>query len=353
MGRTPGSEDHRDAESAPVSRSLRVTLFSRRKGSAWSVERIFADLATHLPQGVEARFCHNRFQSRGFFKRAYDIVRAVGHQGDVNHVTGDVHYLVFALRARRTILTVLDCVFMHEASRVKRGILWLLWLWLPLKRCALVTTISEATRQELLRWVHYDPAKVRVIHCSVSPVFKRDPRPFNEARPRILHIGTTPNKNLERHLLACRDLPCEFVVIGEPSVDQRHAMARSGLPCMVLSGLSDEEMAEQYRLCDLVLFASTYEGFGLPIVEAQAVGRPVVCGNVASMPEVAGNAACLVDPYDVAAIRAGVLRILRDEEYRNALVNHGFANVGRFEAGAIAAKYAALYREIAAKAVTT
>jgi glycosyltransferase involved in cell wall biosynthesis len=97
----------------------------------------------------------------------------------------------------------------------------------------------------------------------------------------------------------------------------------------------------------MLLFASTYEGFGLPIIEAQAVGRPVITSDLCSMPEAAGGAACLVDPYDVAAIRQAVLRVMEDHEYRDDLIARGLVNVERFRASKVAAQYAQLYRTVA------
>jgi len=102
-----------------------------------------------------------------------------------------------------------------------------------------------------------------------------------------------------------------------------------------------------YRECDLVVFASSYEGFGLPILEANATGRPVVTSNVCSMPEVAGGAACLVDPFDVASIRAGVNRVLSDPAYRESLIVAGFENAKRFGAARIARAYADVYTNLA------
>ena len=77
------------------------------------------------------------------------------------------------------------------------------------------------------------------------------------------------------------------------------------------------------------------------------MGRPVVTSRVWSMPEVAGGAAEMVDPSDVAGIRAGVERVIGDAAYRRDLVERGFANAARFSAAAVAERYAALYREIA------
>ena len=112
--------------------------------------------------------------------------------------------------------------------------------------------------------------------------------------------------------------------------------------------LTEEGVVDQYVLADLVLFASTYEGFGQPIVEANAVGRAVVTSNVFSMPEVAGDAAALVDPTSVDSIRREVLRVIDDSGYRAALIEAGFRNVERFRTGIIAGRYASLYRQVAA-----
>src|SRR5437870_3207613 len=72
----------------------------------------------------------------------------------------------------------------------------------------------------------------------------------------------------------------------------------------------------------------------------------VVTSQVTAMPEVAGEGACLVDPYDVASIRNGILRVIDDASYRDFLVHRGFENVGRFDPRLIASQYARLYEEV-------
>jgi glycosyltransferase involved in cell wall biosynthesis len=107
--------------------------------------------------------------------------------------------------------------------------------------------------------------------------------------------------------------------------------------------ISDEDVVQKYRESDLVVFCSTHEGFGMPIIEANATGRPVVTSDLDPMVNVANGAACLVDPYNVSSIREGIQRILGDVGFRNELIRRGLENAIRFNPSVIAASYEQLY----------
>ncbi len=267
----------------------------------------------------------------------------------VNQITGDVHFLALGLPGRNTILTVHDCGLLHRSRGWKRWVLRLFWFTWPISRCRIVTTISESTRRELIELAGAPPAKVRVIHDCVSSDFVPEPAAFNRSCPRILLIGVAPNKNLERIAAALAGLSCTVELIGQPSPAQVAAFTRYDIRLQPLGNCDNQAVLGAYRRCDLVLFASTHEGFGLPILEAQATGRPVVTSNCSSMPEVAGDSACLVDPFSPPSIRAGVERVIGDDGYRATLLRRGAENVRRFQPARIAADYAALYREIASQ----
>jgi Glycosyltransferase len=141
-------------------------------------------------------------------------------------------------------------------------------------------------------------------------------------------------------------IPCELVIVGELSESQLSHLIKSGISYRNEYHIPYERIIELYRECDLVCFASTYEGFGLPILEAQATGRPVITSCVASMPEVAGEGALLVDPLKVEEIRNAINRIISDERLRADLIAKGLENITRFSPESVANQYVELYEEI-------
>jgi glycosyltransferase involved in cell wall biosynthesis len=269
------------------------------------------------------------------------------HAGDVNHVTGDVHYLALGLPGRRTVLTIHDCGFMSHPNPVMRRLLQWFWLDLPVRHCHYITAVSEATRRDIIRYTGCSPRKVVVIPTVIPDGFVPVEKPFNAACPRILHVGLAPNKNFARHVEAIAGLTCKLHIIGRLQEWHVRLLERHGIRYTCEYNISASDMRRAYAESDLLLFASTLEGFGMPIIEAQTTGRPVVTSNCSSMPEAAGAGACLVDPRDVDSIRAGVRRVLEDAAYRAGLVEAGYRNVQRFSAEAVARQYERLYQRVA------
>jgi glycosyltransferase involved in cell wall biosynthesis len=159
-----------------------------------------------------------------------------------------------------------------------------------------------------------------------------------------LQVGTPSNKNLPRVIEACDWLPVTLVIIGKLRPEQSEALAKFNVQYENRFDLDRAALVDEYRRADAVILASTYEGFGLPITEAQAVGRPVITSNVCSMPEAAGGAAILVDPLKVSEIRAAIQKLIDDPAYCNELVERGYANVTRYAPERIAADFANVYR---------
>src|SRR5262249_9569633 len=152
--------------------------------------------------------------------------------------------------------------------------------------------------------------------------------------------GTKWNKNVPRQIEALRGLRCHVRLIGPMTPEIQEALIQHRVDYSSEEFISDDALHQRYEEADMILFASVLEGFGMPIIEANRVGRPVVPGTVTAMPEAAGNAALLVDPLSPASIRAGVDRVVQDQQLRDRLVRDGYDNARRFDVASIANQYA-------------
>ena len=97
-----------------------------------------------------------------------------------------------------------------------------------------------------------------------------------------------------------------------------------------LGFLSDDELIGMYNLADCYLYPSIYEGFGLPILEAQACGCPVITSNVSSCPEVAGDGAYLVDPHNIDEIAKAMKEMATDKKLKNSYIKKGYENCKKY-----------------------
>ncbi|MEQ8693687.1 MAG: glycosyltransferase [Pseudomonadales bacterium] len=331
---------------------LTVTHFTRRPApGAFSIERVFNDLRASLPAWVTVRVAQNAYLSRGILPRLRDAWAARNQQSQVNHIVGDVHYLAMFLPRSRTVLTVHDTLFLERERGMKRFLLWLFWLWLPTRRSARITTISEESRRRLMLLVTIDPALIEVIPNPVGTGFSQRPMPERRGPFRLLHLGAKANKNLERLVPALDGLGIELTVIGRLSQAQA-TMLEHHLPkaYRCRSDLDEAELQAEYARAEATVFVSLSEGFGLPILEAQATGRPVLTSARAPMSEIAGEGALLVDPEDGTAIREAVSRLVTEPSLRDDLIARGNENLSRFSTEIIANRYAALYASVAREA---
>ncbi|HEY9083405.1 MAG TPA: glycosyltransferase family 1 protein [Vicingaceae bacterium] len=330
---------------------MKVVFFQRkpRPNKNFSIEIFFEQIRHHLPKDVQSTVFLAKYFSNGFFKRLYISLEAIFQQGDINHITGDINFQAIFLQKKKTILTILDIGILEQTNKIQSRIIKYFWLKLPVKRAAYITTISEASKNEIIKCVNIDEKKIRVLYIPVANVIEYSPKAFNKECVTILQIGTKKNKNLLRLIEAIKDIKCKLEIVGVLDGEQLELLNRYKINYVNSVNISNDELNKKYVDADLLAFVSTYEGFGMPIVEAQLVGRPVITSNLLSMPEVAGDGASIVDPYNVEEIKNGILKIINDDSYRESIIKNGLENAKRFDVKKIAYQYAELYREIYAK----
>lgn len=221
-----------------------------------------------------------------------------------------------------------------------------LFLDLPVNRVKWITTVSEKTKQEIIFHSKCDPNKIIVIENPVDPLLKFTNKSFSAVRPVLLFLGTKPNKNLENTIAAIYKLDIKLRIIGEITLLQEQLLRKFEVDFTQVKNLSDTKLREEYSNCDIVLFPSIYEGFGLPIIEAFAVGKPLITSNISPINVIAKDGAVYVNPHSIISIRDGVLQLISNPELRKEKVSKGLEILNAYQVNEVIDKYHELWNKV-------
>lgn len=327
---------------------MKVALIYRGKDrNELSIETLFECLMPYLNKNADVT---QYYLPHGHMNRFKNIITNLLYtrkvKADVYHITGEVYIAGCVTPAKRTIITMHDYVNLEVYHGLKKFISWLFWDYIPLKRCKYVVCISEKVCKETIQRFPFTANKVIYIPNSISSWYQYEPYELINDAPTVLVVGTRDNKNLETIINAVEGLNCGLHIIGKLSEKQSLLLVEKGIKYTSEYGISEKDMHEAYVKCDMLCFPSLYEGFGRPIIEAQAIGRPVITSDLEPMKSVAGDAAILVDPLDAMSIRKAITNIVNDSNLRECLISRGLDNVKRYMPQDVAGEYSNLYQEI-------
>ncbi len=216
-------------------------------------------------------------------------------------------------------------------------------------RSDLIITVSEFTGKQVEHLLGVDPSRIRVVPHGV-----RRPSTPDTRTPReniVLHVGAIQKrKNISRLVRAFTAMPEDWrLVLAGSSGYGAAAIMREieGNPRITVTGyVSGAELERLYTRASIFAFPSLDEGFGMPVLEAMARGLPVLTSNRSALPEVGGDAALLVDPFNVDAIGAALVRLAEDQDLRGELRTKGYARTHAHSWEAAAAKTWSVYLEL-------
>jgi len=248
------------------------------------------------------------------------------------------------------LITDLAVYRMPEVYQRSRVLLWRLQYRYVRHRADFFLAISEFTKKEMVNLWGISPEQIFVIPCACPPGLARESRPerleqlrkkYNLPGQFVLFVGNSnPRKNLTRLLRAFDRaktegrLPHQLIIAGEQGWKFNRMQAVEGLEnredVRFIGFVPDEDMPALYSAAALFAFPTLYEGFGIPVLEAQACGVPVLTSQCSALPEVGGAGAYYVDPYDEGSISDGIQVVLRDRALAEGLVRRGLENVRRF-----------------------
>ncbi len=210
------------------------------------------------------------------------------------------------------------------------------------RRADAILTVSESSRRDVIQHLGANPERVHCTYNGVSPRFSPPPGDAGERSPIVLYVGRLdPYKNVpalvEAFARVRDELPPKARLRIVAPDDPRYPEARRTVQRLQLgphvdwvTDASGEQLVEEYRRAAVLVLASKYEGFGLPVVEAMACGTPVICSTTSSLPEVAGTAGWLVRPGDPRALADALVQVVGSPDLRRAMSSAGLAQARHF-----------------------
>ena len=320
--------------------------------------------ATHQLRGFGIKLRKRLLHPAKLWLPGYDILHLV----DNDYAIG-----VPPWRWRATVITVHDLMPFLIADRLEEVFNGRMGLWFyrhglaNLARAGRVVCVSSFTRACLLERIPLDEARVRIVPQGIDAAFRPcapdDARleAFRRAhglqgRRVILHVGScAPYKQIDALLSIVARLRasgiedlCLLKVGGVFNEEQHRLIAAHGLAdhLVHLHGLDESNLVRAYNAAALLLWPSTFEGFGLPILEAMACGTPVVCSSGGALDETAGDAASKHPADDWDGMIAACRRVLQDPVFADRLRTRGKAHAAAFSWNETAGQYYRIYKEL-------
>lgn len=201
-----------------------------------------------------------------------------------------------------------------------------------------IAAVSDQTRAELVNFGGIDASRIRVIYEGVSNMFRGEYnlKMTNHVLPSVLNGlyfiyvgGAGENKNLHNLIAAfkvvCHQIKAKLVLVGNENWGYSEISKEIDTHDWILFAgyVTDEELCSLYQGAQALIIPSLHEGFGLPLVEAMALGVPVLCSNIAVFREVASESALYFDPHDSKSIATSILNLLKDTKLRKRLIKLG------------------------------
>ena len=320
---------------------------------------------------VPGRFRKRRVAVNPFVRLGYDLPKKVAEdRPNVLHV----QYTAPLACSAPIVVSVHDVSFLEHPEYFTwfRAMQLRLTVRRTVKAASCVLTPSEFSKRRILDAYQLADEKVVVLPNGVSSVFhpvtreaaQRSMRTALPPVPFVLTVGDLqPRKNQLGLIRAFEDLigahpqlPHHLLIVGKeeswyaPIVRAAAKKSRVADRIHFTGFVDDEELRRLYGACDLFVYPSFYEGFGLPILEAMACGRAVACSNTSAMPEVADSAALLFDPSSQRDLVFAMRDLLLNPELRQRMERLGVQRAAMFSWTSSAAKTLDLYYAVAGDA---
>lgn len=223
-----------------------------------------------------------------------------------------------------------------------------------LRKADFIVCISKNTRQDLFHYLpEIDKNKVAIIHNGVSEIYRKlspedFPNPPQLPQNFLLFVGSrAPYKQFDFSVKVAGSSGLPLVVVGSPlSAKEEEKLKSYNVNYISKTFPTDQELCYYYNHATALLYPSEYEGFGIPVIEAQRCGCPVLAYNASSIPEVIGDSPLLLDELHLDKALPLLLRLLQEESFRNEVIRKGLENAKQFSWIKMQDQYLTLYQKL-------
>jgi glycosyltransferase involved in cell wall biosynthesis len=283
------------------------------------------------------------------------------------------HFNVPILYFRKFVITIHDLILLHFPTKRASTLapLWYQFKFLAYKLviyCAVmrsqkIIAVSQFTKNDIL--TQYPSAKNKLVvtyEACEKTLLKNLQAPeqilekYGIIKPYLLYVGNAyPHKNLEELISVFPAIAAKFgalklVLVGKEDYFYERLKAqvkKEKIASVIFPGFAgDEDLGAIYQQALLYVFPSRYEGFGLPPLEAMAVGVPVVCSDSTCLPEILGDSALFFKANEQKAMAGAILKVAGDEKLRKALIAKGFEQTKKYSWGKMARETLEVYNDI-------
>lgn len=308
-------------------------------------ENSIEEIANRLSVKFNLTIIQMPFDSTNIINIARNIAFVIKNKLSNVHIISPTEAYLLPFCSGIKIITYHDIgTILNSRNNLFRGFKLFFYVLPSLLYANWITFVSNQTMNEYKKILHIkSSSKFKVIYNSYDDRLIPTIVNSNHRKNIILHIGTGPRKNLESLILAIRDLPIQLIIVGMISEPQKQLLIENNINYTNYYDICFPKIVELYNSCDIVSFPSFYEGFGLPIIEANVMNKPVIGSSIPIIHEIGADAVYYIDPYNPLSIKLAVMELMNNQEVYNRFIRLGSINSARFNSVNIDIGYAELY----------
>lgn len=319
-------------------------IFLRKKIEG---ENSIEEVAYHVAESTGAIVKVLPFSSTTIRGMKKNIDFAKKEQGEVNHIIAQTESYIAPFLHGKKIITFHDFETLYASRNLIYKVLKILFYVKSAEYFAdVITFVSKQTKEEFKKQQWNKRKKLQVIYNTYDARLICNDKSSCEILPIVLQIGTGKRKNLESTIQAMIGLNAKLLIIGKLHENQIRLLNENNILYENYFDVSFEKIVESYNRAKIVVFPTFYEGFGLPIIEAQVMQKPIVASDLSIVKEVGGNGVFYINPNDVESIKKAIHSLLENQDLYQRYVFSGIENAKRFSSESIYEQYQNLYRSL-------